>query len=440
MLPEHDPESQGRSALAEPDNRFEHRLAGLRKLLEITRELAAETELDRILQIITDGVCDAIECERASLFLYDPRKRELYTRVATELEIREIRMPIGDGINGWVGRNHRLLNVPRPALDPRWNSSFDGLTGFRTRNILAAPLLSRGDGRLLGTLELLNSTRGSEFDCGDEQLLEAFAAHAAASLDRADLLDNLRKTRELEGSLEAARNVQQGFLPQCLPVIPGYEIAAWWQPALGVAGDYYDAVTLPDGQIALVIADVSGHGLAASLIMAAARAMLHVLLRTQSDPARILTLLGATITPDLQAGRFITILLGMLDPGLHLFRFSNGGHGPAFQLQRSDGACRELEPTNCPIGVIPDDYRESADPVRFEPGDLLVLATDGAIEQRNAQGQMFGRERFEALVRRHQALPAVQLLDRLKGEIQQFFTSAHPHDDITLLIVERKRR
>jgi serine phosphatase RsbU (regulator of sigma subunit) len=415
-----------------------HRLLGLTKLMETTRHLAAQTELDPILNLVTEGACQALECERASLFLYDEARRELYTRVATELELCEIRMKIDEGINGWVGRHRRLLNVPDPQADPRWSPGIDRQTGFQTRGILVAPLISPRDERLLGTLQLLNKRDGGLFDRADENLLEAFAAHAAVSLERAELLDKLHKTRELQGSLDAARKVQMRFLPERLPALPGYELAAWWQPALAVGGDYYDAVSLPDGRLALVTADVSGHGLGPSLIMASIRAMLHVLSRTISDPARILTLLNETISPDLQSGRFITFLLGALDPVRHQFRFCNAGHSPAFHLRRRTGTVRQFEPTCCPIGVVTGECHESSGPVALEPGDLMVFATDGAIEIRDAEGQMFGRKRFEQLVRDHQHVPAPELLALLKQAITGYLPGAHPDDDITIFIVERK--
>lgn len=422
----------------EPADWVRHRLLGLTKLMEITRRLAAQTELGPILEIITEGACQALECERASLFLYDEKQRELYTRVATELEIHEIRTSIDQGFNGWVGRNKRPLNIPDPASDARWNSSIDRETGFQTRNILAAPLISPRDERLLGTLELLNKKTGEAFDQADENLLLAFAAHAAVSLERVELLENFKNTRDLEISLEAARKLQAGFLPQRLPTIEGYELAAWWQPALGVAGDYYDVVALPDGRLAVAVADVSGHGLGPSLIMASARAMLHVLSRTLSQPARILTLVNETLTPDLKMGRFVTFFLGALQPRMHTLAFANAGHGPAFHVQRRIGRIRQLEATGCPIGVVPDELRESAQPAVIEPGDLIVLATDGATEQRNADGQMLGRDRFEQLVLNHQSLPAPQMLELLKEQIAGFYRGPHPDDDVTILILERK--
>lgn len=417
---------------------IQHRLVGLTKLMEITRLLALETELDPILHLVTEGACQALECDRASLFLYDERSHELYTRVATELEIHEIRMPLGAGVNGWVGQNKQLVNVSDPHNDSRWNAVFDRQTGYQTRSILAAPLVSPRDERLLGTLQLLNKKNDEPFDRADENLLEAFAAHAAVSLERIDLLERHRKSLELEGSLEAARKVQARFLPQSLPHFDGYELAAWWHPALGVGGDYYDALLLPDGRLALVVADVSGHGLAPSLIMASARAMLHVLSRTISEPARILTLLNETITPDLQIGQFITFLLGALDPQQHCIHFCNAGHAPSFHLQRSTGEIRHFAATCCPIGVVCGECPPAPAAIRMDPGDLAIFATDGAIELRNAEGQMFGRERFEELLRKNQTAPANELMEVLKQALADFYPGSHPEDDITILVLERK--
>jgi serine phosphatase RsbU (regulator of sigma subunit) len=422
----------------EPADWVRHRLIGLTKLMEITRRLAAQNELGPILEIITEGACQALECERASLFLYDEKRRELYTRVTTDLEIREIRMSIDAGFNGWVGRNKRALNVSDPANDERWNAAIDRQTGFQTRAVLAAPLISPRDERLLGTLELLNKKNGQAFDQADENLLMAFAAHAAVSVERVELLENFNQTREIEVSIDAARKLQAGFLPQRLPRIEGYELAAWWQPALGVAGDYYDVVRLPDGRLALAVADVSGHGLGPSLIMASARAMLHVLSRTVSQPGRILTLLNETITPDLKLGRFITFLLGALDTQRHTLSFANAGHGPAFHLARRTSRIRQLEATSCPIGVTLDELRDAAEPIEMEPGDLVVLATDGATEQRNSEGEMFSKARLEQLVRDNQTVPAPRLLEILKTKIAGFYRGLHPDDDVTILILERK--
>src|ERR1700685_3810244 len=128
----------------------------LLRLLDVTCELAGHHSLEQILQTVTAGACEALGCERASLYLYDPERREVYTRVATELEIEEIRSSVDRGVTGWVAQNRELTNISDPEADPRWNSAFDKQTGFRTRNILSAPIISPQDDRLLGVLQLLN--------------------------------------------------------------------------------------------------------------------------------------------------------------------------------------------------------------------------------------------------------------------------------------------
>lgn len=415
-----------------------HRLSGLTRLLETTKRLAAETDLNRLLQLITDEACSALHCDRASLFLFDPHTEELFTKVVTELELREIRLPLDQGIVGWVGLYRQVVHVPDPAGDPRWDPSVDRRTGFTTRNMLTAPIMSPHDDRLLGVIQLLNKADGP-FDSNDEELLLAFASHAAVALERAEFLAEQARTREFESSLEIARQVQISFLPRELPPISGYAAASSWHPAQGVAGDYYDVIPVPDGRLALVIGDVAGHGIGPSLIMASARAMLHVLARTCSAPGRMLSLLSESIFPDLPDGRFITMLLGALDPREHTFTFANAGHAPAFHLSRRTGEVRHLEPSTFPLGVMVTPIQEAAEPVRIEPGDVLVLATDGAIETANPSGEMFGIDRLVDLVRQYQHLPAGEIVLKIETTLRAFYDTQPPHDDITVFVLERKR-
>ena len=228
------------------------RTAALSHLLDLALRLATENDLDRILQIVTNSVCDAVDCERASLFVIDEVRSELYTRVVTELEINEIRHSLDQGITGWVARHQQGVHVPQPDTDERWDSSVDRRTGFVTRNILCAPVISNIDERLVGVLQLLNKADAG-FSPFDEQLIRAFAAHAATALERRRLQEEARHAHELEHAMEMGRRIQRGFLPDTLPNIAGYEVATWWQPAEFVSGDYYDWLPLTDGRIGFAI-------------------------------------------------------------------------------------------------------------------------------------------------------------------------------------------
>ncbi|MEK6234927.1 MAG: GAF domain-containing protein, partial [Planctomycetales bacterium] len=200
------------------------RLASFDVLIEATRNLAAEIDLETILSLIAEESRQAVDCERASVFLFDAAAGELFTRVVTELEISEIRHGVEQGVTGFAARARQTVNVPVPSEDPRWNRSVDLATGYHTNNILAVPIVSPQGETLLGVLELINK-RDRAFDEFDEQLAQAFSQHAAVALHRARLVEELRKQQAVEVSLNVAREIQRGFMPNALPETPGYEVA-----------------------------------------------------------------------------------------------------------------------------------------------------------------------------------------------------------------------
>ena len=405
-------------------------------LLEMALELGTQRDVAGILNTATKRVCSAVGCERGSLFLYDTERGELYTQVATQLEIAEIRHPLHRGIVGWVATHCEMLLVPTPAADSRWDSSVDVRTGFQTRNILATPVLG-ADGQLLGVLQLLNKPAG--FDPLDQQLVQAFAVHVAVALERRRLEEQARAAWELRQSLEMGHRIQASFLPSEFPYIPGYEVAAWWQPAEFVSGDYYDWLELKEGRWGFAIGDVSGHGLAAAMIMATVRAMAHVLANTASDVSTFVETLRESIEPDLQNSRFITCCYVVLDPQTHQLRWSNAGHGPILHYHAE--ACRNerLAATTMPLGFpIVNPHHEPATS-NMEPGDILLLGTDGIVEVRNAADQMFGTDRLQALVNAQAHLSAVDLVSVISQEVTRFHGREFPADDATLVVLRRRK-
>lgn len=406
------------------------------KLVETTCELAAQHELDDILRTVTLGACEALDCERASLFLVDEQSQELFTRTVTELEIEEIRFPLERGIAGWVVRHRELLNIPEPYQDERFNPSFDRQTGFLTRNILAAPVVSPHDDRTVGVLQILNKQDGAFADY-DESVLKAFAAHAATAIERAKLLLEAKKSQELRLAFELGRKIQSSFLPRSLPDVPGYQMAAWWQPAESVSGDYYDVLQFPDGRWGLVIADVSGHGVGPSLIMASARAMLRVMAEAGSEPNEILSLLSETIYPDLKENLFITFLIIALDPERNELVFANAGHGPVLHYHRKTDEFTTLNATGLPVGVFEECEFPPSEVVSLAPGDCVLLMTDGAFELPNACEEKFGVDRIKQLIRENCEFSAQQIVETLRKAITAFNPNQLPPDDITLLILKR---
>jgi serine phosphatase RsbU (regulator of sigma subunit) len=416
----------------------ERRLDGLSRLLETTHLLATQIDEHEILETIIRQACRALDCERASLYRFDERRRELVTAAATDTTLDHVRRSVDTGITGFVARERVVVNVPDPAQDSRWDPVHSVRAGLLTRNILAVPLKSASSDDLLGVLALFNNY-GGPFDQDDEEFAIAFGQHAAAALERTRLVAALEQQKELEASLLIAREVQERFMPQKLPSISGYEAGAWWLPNQHVGGDYCDLFALPNGTFGLCVADVSGHGLGPSLLMASVRASLRTLLLEHDRAADLLELLGRAIHDDLQHGAFVTMILGMLDPRTHQLEYSNAGHGPAFVYSPSKRTVHSLDATGVPLGVIEAPSYPSAPAVCLEAGDLVVLCTDGIVEAMDDRGAQFGLERLEALAAElaHEPINTIPL--RIGESVAQHYIGETPPDDLTVLVVRRNK-
>jgi len=428
------------SSQIEPSLRedLDHLLGGVGRLLEVTSTLAAEIEPAKIRETITNEACRAVRCERASLYQYDPIRSELYTSYVTELEISEIRHGLESGITGHVARHRETVHVSDPHADRRWNATFDQQTGFRTRNILAVPVIAPRDGSLLGVLQLLNRI-DRDFDEVDAELARAFSQHAAVALDRARLVEELRHRQTIQASLQLAREIQRGFMPTRLPNIPRYEIGTWWLPNEEIGGDYCDVIALKDGRTALTVADVSGHGLGPSLIMAAVRAALHALVLEHSAPEVLLNLLGRSIKTHLRHGRFITMVVATLDTEEDSVQYANAGHAPALHYQAVTGDILSLESTGMPLGVVDLPEYSQGWPIDLDAGDLIVLCTDGIVEAMDAQDKQFGLQRLEKLIRTGAKKPVQELVESVGREVEGHYQGQAPPDDLTILAIRRNR-
>jgi phosphoserine phosphatase len=411
----------------------ERQLQDLHVLLEVARAMAAVTELDELLALILNSVRRVLGAERATLFLYDAATNELYSKIAHGTG--EIRFPAERGIAGAAAQGRRTVNIPDAYADPRFNREVDRQTGYHTRCLLTVPLHG-WEAQLVGVLQVLNKADGV-FTPYDEHLAEALAAQAGVALQRARLLEHYVQKKQLESALALARDIQQNLLPKHPPRLPGYDIAGWCRPTDETGGDCFDFMPLDDGRLAVTVADATGHGIGAALVIAEARALFRALTTYVSEAGDLLGRANRLLCADLPEGRFVTAFLGVLDPVRHRFDYASAGHAPLFWYHADRDTVSSTAATGLPLGLFEPSDIATAPPVHFAPGDMGVFVTDGFPEAQNPQGEQFGQEQLTRLIVAHARAPAVELIRALEGSVGTFLAGAPQRDDQTVVVVKR---
>jgi serine phosphatase RsbU (regulator of sigma subunit)/anti-sigma regulatory factor (Ser/Thr protein kinase) len=300
---------------------------------------------------------------------------------------------------------------------------------------LAVPLVSQGE--LIGVLNLGPRLSEQEYSSDDRKLLDNLAAQAAPALRVGQLVREQEAeaaTRQrFEQELEVARLIQQNFLPKELPDLPGWQVAAYYRPAREVGGDFYDVIPLSDGRVAFVVGDVTDKGVPAALVMSATRSVLRASAQRLLEPGVVLERVNEHLCPDMPAKMFVTCLYGVLDPESGLLRFANAGHDLPY-VKTADGVI-ELRARGMPLGLMPGMAYEEKEAV-LEPGDSVLLHSDGVVEAHDPERDMFGFPRLKETVAG--APGGQELIDRVLADLEAFTgPGAEQEDDITMVTLQR---
>ena len=237
-----------------------------------------------------------------------------------------------------------------------------------------------------------------------------------------------------EEELQRAREIQESLLPKEIPQLPGFEVASAWQPARAVGGDYFDVLKLGENRLAICIADVSGKGVPAALLMANVQASLRASVRDLDSPARVCSIINGMLCKSIAADKFVTFFCGVLDAPSSTFRYCNAGH--PYPILVSSGAVRTLDQGGAVLGVFPAwTYEDSS--VDLISGDRLLLFTDGITEAEGPQGEEFGMEKVAAFAKAHAANSAARINQQLLAQVSDF-CGAQFRDDATLLVLAVK--
>ncbi len=296
----------------------------------------------------------------------------------------------------------------------------------------SVPIISKG--RPLGILNFA-ADRWEFLTAADLQLLSAAGAQVATAIERARMYDVAESQRVyLERELEMARAVQTSLVPELLPEIPGFSLAAEWRPAREVAGDFYDVFPLPDNRWGLAVADVSGKGAPAALYMAMTRSLIRAEARNNPSPAMTLTRVNRLLLAQSIPGMFVTVFYGVLDPVSRSLIYANAGHDPPL-LHQATSEIEELSSTGPLLGVFEElTLREAT--LNLKRGDAVVAYTDGFTDALNGRGEAYGGARLKAAIHAAKvASTAPGLMQHLLADLAGFARTEQPEDDITLLII-----
>ena len=411
----------------------ESNISDLRKILEVTRKLAAPFDLDTMLTEVVNASRDVLNADRGTVFLYDEAEDELVVRVGTGLD--HIRIPADKGIVGESAQSRQLINVPDCYADDRFNRAIDKQTGYKSRCMLTIPLIGYEES-LIGVLQILNKNSGV-FDDQDEYVGQALAAQAAVVIHRAKITEAIIASERLDREISVARDVQIGTLPKEMPVIEGYEFGGAFEPTDQTGGDLYDFVPMGDKRLFLLMGDATGHGIGPALSATQVRAMLRVALRLNSSLDDAFVHINDQLCDDLPDDRFVTGFFGVLDGNTNRVDFHSGGQGPIMHFHAASGEFDWHPATTFPLGYMPQTNVAAPLRAEMEPGDVLGLISDGIYEYENEPGEQFGQERVAEIVANGGDLPAQELVDEILRAVRSHGGLAPQADDITIVLAKR---
>ena len=334
----------------------------------------------------------------------------------------------GKGIIGYVIRSKESLIIDDVRKDSRY------VIGRReTLSEIAVPIVKNK--KAIGALDV-ESDRLAAFDRHHLEILQFFADAAAISLEKAILHHQILDKKKLEEQMQIAKDVQSNLLPANPPEIEGYDIAGICIPTYEIGGDYYDYINLGENNLAIVIADVSGDGIPAALIMAAFRAILRNQLKLIQKPDEIMNILNEQIPEVSRKRDFITAFYGKLNFKEHKFTFTNSGHNPPV-LMRSNGQMEFLE-TGGPSLNIVREANFASSTVNLSPGDHIIFYTDGVTEIFDKNSKEFGFERLQKVILNSKDSSADEILNKIVESTKNFAGTNLYRDDFTLVVLKRK--
>lgn len=409
-------------------------------------------EIDNVLNYISGAVLENTKADGGAILLVDefddnlrvkavsgifpppypipPKVKEKYDNMRQYFITTPI--PVGETIFGEVVKSGQPVFIQNATKDKRFQYNEREDLQFIS-SLIVIPLIVSN--RILGILSIVKRTPGSYFTGEDFNNIRSFADYTSLSLDNLFTYIELLEKKEMEREVGIAADIQQKLLPAKLPALTRTDISAYSIPAKGVSGDYYDILELKGNRLALVMCDVAGKGVPASLVMIMIRSILHLIASAHKDAATIVSWINRGITGQIDIDHYATLSFLTYDPASKIIEYSNAGHHPLMIYRRSSDSIESLDTDGLPLG-IERNSRYHAKKAKLNLGDIICLYTDGIIEAMNAEGEQYGYERIARYIRENADKNSRELTAGIRADVSDFVGKAKQHDDQSFLIMK----
>ena len=401
------------------------RVQELLKLQKAAQKISSILDLDQLIDKIVNDIACSFGCAEINVFLHEPEQCEMVLAGVhgCSLHHKGHRLKVGkEGLVGYVAATGQMRYAPDVSVDPYYIAC-----EADTRSEVAIPLVVEGE--LVGVFTASHHDLDA-FGADQLWLFQGLCSHIGVAVQNARRFQQERSEREkMSREAQEARSIQQALLPKSSPFIPGFAVSGLSIPAGAIGGDWYDFIDLHDGCWGLVLADVSGKGTAAALLMSATRAMLRSLAENSCTPSEVLTKLNKLLVEDFPSGRFVTMVYAVLDPARGTLTYANAGHLPPLLV---DGAGPKFLQTEMglPLGIRHGSFSETT--VELPEQFRIALYSDGITEATGPDDEEYGPARLAAYVQRPDACPETLLED-----VRKFANGAGLRDDATVIMLRR---
>jgi sigma-B regulation protein RsbU (phosphoserine phosphatase) len=404
-------------------------------LSEVSKALILHMPLSELLDQIMNLICENLPMDRGILMIKEGNPVQLIPKVVriNDSRLQKQKIQVSQSIiNTSIDKHSSIL-----TSDAQEDTRFKGKESVIKSNIHSAmcvPLWNNKE--IIGIIYSDRIYLLEQFTDEDLKLLTLLSNLAAVKIENAKLFEDAIEKEKMEKELALAAQIQQDFLPKENPSIENFEVAGSNVPCYQVGGDYYDFISVDPSRLGIVVADVSGKGISASLLMASLRAALHSEVHPQYKLEEMSAKLNDFVHRSSASNRFITFVYCELNGKSGELRYINAGHNPPFVLDQS-GKVHRMESCGFCLGMFPAETYKAEKVTLKNVGDIAILFTDGLTEGRNKENEEFGEEKLTELIRKHSKLPAQKLLEKIYGELESFTSGTDQMDDMTLVVLKR---